>query len=494
MPKNVKVVTSSGKLVGKEEGGVASFLGIPYAKAPIGKKRFARSEELHSNRELLCISPRGSSYQFGPNFDGDTTPNESLDCLYLNVYAPAGKKDCPVFVWIHGGGFLTGCSYYPMYNGSNYAKEGVVFVSINYRLGCFGYLDLSGEGKEFDSNCGLSDQILALKWIKANIERFGGDPSNVSVCGESAGGISLWALLSSPKCEGLFQKAIFESSLAYCFHSKATLAPYVAAFKKAAGLKEGEFAKILTLSPRRLVKMTKEALSEVKGQIIGAMTLAPIVGDDLLPYDSLEASKRGINKDVKILIGTNRDEGTLFANQFFPSEQPYGWAKNEAMFAQAGASDLFPAIKAYYSRYFSPDEAFHQLACDNLFIRGMLDNLALRKNYADCFVFRFDYSTPESRKRGFNACHALEMSFVLKTTDYTLSHLPLLQGADPREVKRMETLMSSSWLRFVKEGNPGWPSFNEGEKAKILALDPGEISYCDYAPLKLFQGRRINTH
>lgn len=489
----VGVLTTSGLLKGKQEGKVEKFLGVPYGEKPVGEKRFKRSEAFKSQAEIDCFGPRGSSYQFGPNFDGDVTPNESLDCLYLNVYRKNGVNKAPVFIWIHGGGFLTGCSSYPMYDGTYYAEQGVIFVSINYRLGCFGYLDFSSLGKEFDSNCGLSDQILALRWVKDNIEAFGGDSENITVCGESAGGISLWALLSSPKTEGLFQKAIFESSLPYCFLSKEQESVYVQSFLEAVGLKKEEAGKLFTLSPKKLVKGIQDCLTKVKSQIVGAMTLAPVVGDDLLPFDSLEASERGINEEVKILIGTNKDEGTIFANRFFKGEQPFGWELNEKMFAESGNGDIYPAIKKYYESHFDADECFHQLAYDNLFIRGMLDNLEVRCHFASCFVFRFDYSTPESRKIGFNACHALEMSFVLHTTEYTLTHLPLLKGADPLEIKEIERMMSSAWISFVKTGQPGWEEYKKNKRGRIMNLKADFISYNDYEPKKLFQGRRINT-
>lgn len=488
-----KIKTTSGLLEGQEKDGVEIFYGIPYAKKPVGKKRFKRSEFFKSTKILSCKEPKGSSYQFGPNFDGDKTPNESLDCLYLNVFRKNdGQEKKPVFIWIHGGGFLTGCSYYPMYDGSFYANQEIIFVSINYRLGCFGYLDLSPLGPDFDSNCGLSDQINALRWVKENIEAFGGDSKNITVGGESAGGISLWALLSSPKTVGLFQKVAFESSLPYCFLNEKLEASYRGAFLKALGLKKEEGEELLSINPHKLVQRLKMALEQVKAERIGAMTLAPLL-DDLLPYDALEASKRGINQDVKILIGTNKDEGTIFANQFFKGEQPFGWELNEKMFKENKAEDIFPAIKEYYESQFGPVECFHQLAYDNLFVRGMLDNLEIRKKYTDCYVFRFDYSTPESRKIGFNACHALEMSFVLHTTSYTLNHLPLLKGADKGEVKNIEVQMSSAWLQFIRTSNPGFEAFNKNEKAHIFDLTPREISYENYKPLSLFKGKRINT-
>src|SRR5574344_2845476 len=216
---NLTVKTNCGDVKGYKVKDVFRFEGIPFAEKPV---RFKRSVELKKFDKLIdAKEPAGSCYQFGPNFDGDTTPNESEDCLYLNVFTKETKTKKPVFVWIHGGGFLTGCSYYPMYDGTSFAKNDEVYVSINYRLGVFGFYDFRLLNEQFDENIGINDQIVALNWIKHNISFFGGDPNNVTICGESAGGISVLTLLASPKTEGLFKNAIVESSLPYCiFDSK----------------------------------------------------------------------------------------------------------------------------------------------------------------------------------------------------------------------------------------------------------------------------------
>ncbi|PYB78952.1 carboxylesterase [Pseudomonas sp. LB-090624] len=217
------VSTSEGMLSGLSAGGVVSFLGIPYAAPPVGSLRWRAPEPVSSWTgtrkaqafQSSCYQPEAP--EFGPySREFLATPPPSEDCLYLNVWAPEDRsKRYPVMVWLHGGGFIGGSGAVPIYNGSQLAKQGVVVVTVNYRLGPFGFLThpaLAAENTDkLSGNYGLLDQIAALKWVRANISQFGGDAKNITLTGQSAGAISTAYLTSSPLAQGLFAKAILQS-------------------------------------------------------------------------------------------------------------------------------------------------------------------------------------------------------------------------------------------------------------------------------------------
>ena len=208
----VIVITDKGKVRGTQESDHQYFLGIPYAKPPVGELRFNKPQPMENwddNKDATkfkSISPQG--WPDNPPIN----QTEDEDCLYLNIWTPnADKNTRPVMVWIHGGGFMTGAGSKPRFNGARLAVQGdVVVITFNYRLGILGFLNLPG----IPPNIGLQDQIVAIEWVKENIQQFGGDPQNITIFGESAGGASVAILLTTPGTMGLFHKAIIESGAA----------------------------------------------------------------------------------------------------------------------------------------------------------------------------------------------------------------------------------------------------------------------------------------
>src|SRR5436190_1055558 len=214
-----KAKVESGVVVGKDEAGVSVFRGIPYAKPPVGALRWTppqRPAAWTGERPALapgapCMQPQRQAAPAGPG-----TPSE--DCLYVNVWAPAGAKKAPVMVWIHGGSNISGSG--ANYDGSKFARDGVVLVTINYRMGAFGFfshpaLTKAAKADEPLSNFAFMDQIAALQWVRRNAAAFGGDPANVTVFGESAGAMDIVALLGIPATKGLYDKAIVESNIGW---------------------------------------------------------------------------------------------------------------------------------------------------------------------------------------------------------------------------------------------------------------------------------------
>ncbi|MCV2503275.1 MAG: carboxylesterase family protein, partial [Neisseriaceae bacterium] len=211
---NPIVETNYGKVEGEVTGNLIQWLGVPFAKPPIDELRFKRAQECDKWEGIKsCRSFKRKPIQF-IDFILTKIP-ESEDCLHLNIIrSNNNQQKLPVFVWIYGGNFIFGENSDSHYDGSLFAQDGVLFVSINYRLGALGYFDFSiYDNQNFDSNGGFSDQVMALKWIKENIEYFGGDPDNITLAGESAGAISISHLMVAPSTQNLFQKAILQSCL-----------------------------------------------------------------------------------------------------------------------------------------------------------------------------------------------------------------------------------------------------------------------------------------
>ena len=210
------VAVASGRIAGTSEAGVAAWLGVPFAAPPVGSLRWRPPQPVASwsgVRQAMVFAP--ACMQTGVSMPGEAPPVTSEDCLYLNVWAPERADKLPVIVWIHGGGWANGATAMPLYSGANLARRGVVFVSIAYRLGPMGFLahpELSAEsGAATSGNYGLMDQVAALKWVQANIATFGGDPTRVTIAGQSAGAMSVSLLMASPTATGLFAGAIGQS-------------------------------------------------------------------------------------------------------------------------------------------------------------------------------------------------------------------------------------------------------------------------------------------
>jgi len=215
------VETKCGPVRGLKEGSVNVWRGLPYAQAPVGEGRFRAPQppqpwtEVREVSAFGAVAPQlsvGLESRFNVRPGAAQLPAQSEDCLFLNVWAPAAPGNYPVMVWVHGGSFVTGSGSMPLYDGARFAAQGeVVVVTLNYRLGALGFLHLADLGPGFDNNLGLLDQVAALRWVQQNIAAFGGDPGRVTIFGESAGAMSIAALLGMPAAEGLFQAAILQS-------------------------------------------------------------------------------------------------------------------------------------------------------------------------------------------------------------------------------------------------------------------------------------------
>ena len=311
-----------GTLRGESRHGVSRFLGIPYAPAPVGEHRFRApgpAPAWDGERDATKFGPTAAKSGYRPPFDGilldPAYPGD--EWLNLNVWAPDDAAGAPVMVWIHGGAFANGSATVPVYDGTPFARDGVVYVSINYRLGADGFAYLP----DAPANRGLLDQIAALEWVQHNIEAFGGDPNNVTVFGESAGAMSITMLLSSARTVGLFHKAVTQSGAIQAAAAPsdaalvtADLAARLGVEPTAAGLATVDIDTLLATVLDLGTEFTASRDVERFGATVvaSAMPFIPVVDGELIAEHPIVAFFGGANPGVPLLTGTNLDEEQLF--------------------------------------------------------------------------------------------------------------------------------------------------------------------------------------
>ncbi len=319
--RTVRAQTTAGTVEGFTRDGVNRWRSIPYAQAPVGRLRFRAplpaqpwSGVRHCHGFTNCAPQQRRYTILGV---GRYQPM-SEDCLTLNVVTPEqpSAEPLPVMVFIHGGGYFMGSSATPLYDGAALARRGCVYVSINYRLGVLGCVDLSSlstPGITIDSNLYLRDVVLALQWVRDNVGQFGGDPHNVTVFGESAGACITATLLAVPAAEGLFARAISESPAAGLVRSKEVAAEFAARFAHLLGSRTTDAAiALMRASAAELIEAQQLLIEQGMRERLGAFPIGPVTGDDMLPMDPVEAMRSGRAHRLPLIVGTNADEGRLF--------------------------------------------------------------------------------------------------------------------------------------------------------------------------------------
>ncbi|MET8950254.1 carboxylesterase/lipase family protein [Streptomyces sp. NPDC004129] len=462
------VRTPYGAVRGRYEHGIAVFRGIPFAAPPFGPRRFrppVAPEPWDGVRDAgafgptppkLPYSPAFARYLADPVVAGD-------DCLNLNVWTPAPDPGArlPVMVWIHGGALTRGSSAVPVYDGSAFARDGVVLVSFNYRLGVEGY----GLFPDAPPNPGLRDQLAALEWVHDAIAAFGGDPDRVTVFGESAGAISIGALLASPHARGLFQRAALQSG-----PPESTERDKVRRLvrRMAARLKVPATAAAFAEVDRGLLAEAQAEVGRRAGPILGGPAFGIVVDGDLVPRDPLEALLDGAAGDVPLLLGWTSEEYRLWL-------VPTGLAERIdrlGAVALAGAMARCrcgPEVPRGY-RTAHPDapasDLVGQMVTDHL-LRCPLHRLAGSRTGGDrapCHVYEFAW---RSRVPGLGACHALELGFVFDSAEVPESAKLAGPGA-PRELAHE---MHTAWVRFATDGAPGWPAWDATHPVRVFGGD-----------------------
>jgi len=457
---------TSGPVTGSAAEGVRVYKGIPYAAPPVGELRWqAPQPPAPWTQPRRCLAYGPSCPQADSPLDRDKeTLNQSEDCLYLNVWSPAqdtGEK-LPVMVWIHGGGLVQGSGSKPLYDGVSLARHGVVLVTINYRLGAFGFFTHPDLGQA--GNWGLLDQIAALQWVRDNIAQVGGDAGNVTIFGESAGALSVHILMASPMARGLFHRAIAESGAAPS--RTITLAKSQALWqKKAADLGVTDWAHGLAAlrqkSAADIVKMSGQV-----GSLPGKSgTEMLCLEGQVLAENPAATFAAGHEAPVPFLVGSNADEGTLFTRTAAPKTvRGYGFVVRR-MFGEYADEvlRLYPAatdadVKGAFSAALG-DVSFTANARRSARWHAAAGHPTWR--------YFFSYRPPATAATGMGATHGIEIPFVFGNLTATLS---------APEARQLGDAMAAYWTAFARNGKPeaeGLPAWDAYGAARdnVLVFD-----------------------
>jgi len=466
--QDAKVKTVNGTISGSKSGDILIFKGVPFAAPPVGDLRWKGPQPLkdwQGVKECTKFSPspmQSKPVPFMMWTEEFIAPPEPLseDCLYLNIWTPDKAKKLPVFVWIYGGGFSSGSSACAVYDGEEYAKKGVVFVSINYRVGVFGFLahpELTKESPDHVSgNYGLLDMVEALKWVKANIANFGGDPGNVTIAGQSAGSMAVTALIASPLASGLFHRAIAQSGGIFSSRIAGTMSDA-----------EARGAKLFAgLQPNSLADLRKMSAADVmqKASGVGMGGLAPIWDGYVLPSDP--SVDFPIN-NVPVITGWVAGDGGLMGagtkskeDYIKKSKETYGESADEFL-------KIFPA---------ETDEQLKQSqeSMGMLSFAGLPARALAVKNKKATFIYYYTHIPPD--KPGFpnyGAFHTSEVPYVLHT-------LHKWNRTWTEFDRQLEENLTSYWVNFAKSGDPNgtglpvWKTYDKQSGNILLIGDKTE--------------------
>jgi para-nitrobenzyl esterase len=470
------VHAAAGIARGESLGDLHVFKGLPYAQPPVGARRWMPPEALptwHGERDASNFGPACYQPHSRPgSIYADDPAAMSEDCLTLNVWAPAAAKKAPVFVWIHGGALVGGASSESLYDGAALAQRGLIVVSINYRLGALGYLahpGLSAESQQHISgNYGLLDQIAALRWVKKNIGAFGGDASNVTIAGESAGALSVMYLMTSPPARGLFSKAILES--AYMISTPELRAsPFGDVSAEAVGVWLAD--KLGAKDVAALRALDAAALTD--GAARAGYTPFGTIDGHLLPRQLVEVFDRAEQARVPLLAGFN--SGEIRSLRFLAPPPPADASTYTALIHDRYADladdflKLYPATDLQESVLMTPRDALYGWTAQRLVKKQTALGVA-------AFLYFFDHGYPAADAAGLHAFHASEIPYVFGTTERTAPAWPKLP-ADAAEAQLSKT-MTGYWTSFAKDGAPAaagqpvWQPYGAGEAYMRFAEAP----------------------
>lgn len=465
------VESHAGPMKGEQLPGHLRFRGIRFAEPPVGAARFRAPTPVGPFADVFDATA------YGPAAPQNTSPLPGMepgpqgdDCLSLNIYTPAADDaQRPVMFWIHGGAFTSGSSAQALYEGAPLCTRGqVVVVTINYRLGALGYLFADGA----DRNVGQLDQIAALAWVQRNIAAYGGDPNNVTIFGESAGGMAVSTLLAMPGAAGLFHKAIPQSGAA--FHTL----PVERARKIGEAILDAahvDDALALAAAPIARVLEAQQAVTLANAGPGGGMCFAPVHDGESLPTHPEEAVSRGVAAGIPLLVGSNLDEHKLFTMGMNESVDEGTLVRRAAKLA---GSDRAPALIAKYREArksrgdaVTPGELLDAIHADHAFRIPAIRLLeAQAPHQPDTYAYLFTWNSP-ARRGALGACHALELPFVWGTLE--APGMARFAGSG-EAAEQLSARMMDAWIAFAHtgqpscEGLPAWPRYDTEQRVTMI--------------------------
>ena len=483
----VRATIASGTVEGFTRDGVNRWRAIPYARPPVGRLRLRAPQPVepwpgvrYCHGFGYCAPQQRAYTILAP---GKYQPT-SEDCLTLNVTTPKrpAEEPLPVMVFIHGGGYFMGSSATPIYDGAALARKGCVYVSVNYRLGALGCLDLSTLSNQditIDDNLYLRDLVMALRWVRDNAAVFGGDPDNVTIFGESAGAHAVATLLAVPAAKGLFAHAISESTAAGMVRSPEVAADYAEKFAAQLGAgKQDGAAAVMAASPADLVRAFGRVVVQGQREMLGAFAAGPTRGTEYLPLDPVEAMREGKAHRVPLIVGTNAEEARLFGRflKLLPMTEP----TIERLLAATEPGER-ERITSAYPGY--PDAAACiQFGGDFAFGAAAWDIAEAHSRHAPTYLYRYDYAPRTLRWSGLGATHATELLAVFDVYRTALGRL-LTAAADRRSALRVSDDVQSRWRAFARSGVPGddWPAYTSADRAVRVFDSRPRIEYDPHA-------------
>ncbi len=492
-----EVTTAYGRIRGVATGGVQVFKGIPYGASTAGANRFMppRAPEPWTGvRETIAYagrSPQAPGSPQRPELANVWGPIDTLpvgeDCLTLHVWTPGlDTAKRPVMVWLHGGAFSYGSANSPRYDSTNLARRNdVVVVAVNHRLNVFGHLDLSGFGQERFSqsgNAGVLDLVAALEWVRDHAARFGGDPGNVTIFGQSGGGGKVSALLAMPAAKGLFHKAIIESGASVRFAERERTTQLADAVLKYLGLGPDKLDDLQALPIAKLqeaIVPAQKALPKPRHPLLDRYNFGPVIGGRTLPAHPFDPAATALSDDIPLMIGGTRTESSIF---LAPDDAVWNRTISEDELARrikALAGDKADGLLAYYKQHYpqaSPtDRLLFMTTGSNFEVRSMmLGERKAARGKASVWMYRFDWETPAYEGR-LRAPHSMEVPFVFDTLSVI--------GAQHQKpgAQDLADKVSKTWATFARTGNPAnpslpaWPAYSPEHRNTMLFNDTCQL-------------------
>jgi len=478
---SIQVEIAQGRLAGFEDEGLEVFLGIPFAKPPVGALRFRAPEAPEPWAGVREAAQYGASapqvpLQIESLMAGFDVGPQSEDCLYLNVFTPAadGAKR-PVMVWIHGGAFTLGSGSQKMYEMRRLARDGdLVAITINYRLGALAFTHLAGLDASLDTTAcaGILDQAAALRWVRENVAAFGGDPGRVTIFGESAGGFSVGTLLGLPEARGLFDRAVPQSGAAHMANDEETGVRVARLFCEELSVPARSLDRLWEL-PVDAVLQAQQSIDAGLGRL---RPFKPVVGRGALPQRPIDAIAGGLSAEVPVVVGACRDEEKLFS-LWDPAARELDEAglvkRIDAVVPGQGHQlvDVYRSARAARGADTSPYELFCAVETDRVF-RMPAVRLAEAQSRHQPATWSY-LVTWESTAMGgkLGACHGIDLPFVLGQVGSR--SVGMFAGSGP-DAERLSREMMGAWIAFAHTGDPNhpdlmtWPGYDEECRSTIF--------------------------